>query len=110
MLFYVAYSIFRPVAKEIGHFFFVVTLAFFQIDRALGVQTVTFGIKDNENGVTETSGILQTFHGFDVFVAFGGIDVNVDKVVSDNLVHYRVLCCEISKAQAPGTPVATHLT
>ena len=73
------------------------------------MQPATVSVENDKNGVSETSGIFQTLHGFDVSVVSGGVDVDVDEVVGDNLAHYRVFCCKIGKTQTPGTPVAAHL-
>ncbi len=73
------------------------------------MQPAAVSVENDKNGVSETSGIFQTLHGFDVSVVSGGVDVDVDEVVGDNLAHHRVFCCKIGKTQTPGTPVAAHL-
>ena len=73
------------------------------------MQHSAFLVEHNKGGVAETARVAEAFHGFVVLVGFGGIDVDVDEVVSHKLGDFLVLVDEFVELEAPRAPVAAHL-
>ena len=76
------------------------------------------GIEHDEDREAETSAIVQSLHQGSGLLGFLGrgrfarvvAHMDVLEVVGDELADSFIFGDEISKAQAPGTPVAAHLT
>ena len=108
----------RPALEEADYAFLTVTIAFFEETRVLGVDYASFLIQYDEDGKTKAHGIAQSLHrglskllsGFVAFVARVIVDVDEDEVIFDDATDGGVSLGEIGKAQAPRTPVSTHLT
>ena len=108
----------RPTLEESDYALLAVTIAFFEATRVLDVDYASFLIKYDEDGKAEAHRFAQALHsgfsqlllGFIAFVARVVVDVNEDEVLIDNATDGCVSLGKIGKAQAPRTPVASHLT
>ena len=77
-----------------------------------------FLVENNEHGVSETPGIVQTLHQgsalcqflFTLRLARIVIDMDILKIIRYDLADSSVLLDEVCELQTPGTPIATHLT
>ena len=75
-------------------------------------------IEYDEHGESKAATVVEASHqgcclcGFLCTLRLARVVVDVDilEVVADQLADSRVVGDEIGKAQAPGTPIATHLT
>lgn len=82
------------------------------------MDNLTVTVEDDKDGEAEALGIAQSLeHGLGVLLlrlvsglAWVIVDMNVDKVVIDNFHDIAVLADEVGKSEAPGAPVAAHLT
>ena len=87
----------------------VVAFAFLEEAAVLGVEHMALGVEDHESGIAEALGLAQTGEKR-LAVTLGQIDVDLDKVVGNDLRNLFVLSDEVGKAEAPLAPVAADLT